>query len=111
MHVYYSLVVNIQQNNLNIKFKSKIYLYFHSTLFTGFTKSIMLLLILSGGAYGYFKLKYEWKQIEYKFSSEEERSEAIANGTFNVGKLQPIDAQYAYVCKYQKPQRSLRTLR
>ncbi|CAG9767822.1 unnamed protein product [Ceutorhynchus assimilis] len=43
-----------------------------------------------------FKLVHQWKQIEYKFNSEEERLEAIQNGTFNIGNIQPIDAQYTF---------------
>ncbi|CAH1129731.1 unnamed protein product [Ceutorhynchus assimilis] len=43
-----------------------------------------------------FELLYQWKQIEYKFNSEEERSEAIQNGTFDIGKIMPIDAQYTF---------------
>lgn len=43
-----------------------------------------------------FKIKFEWSQIEYEFNSEEERSEAISNGTFDIGNIQPIDAQYYY---------------
>ncbi|CAG9767846.1 unnamed protein product [Ceutorhynchus assimilis] len=43
-----------------------------------------------------FKLIYQWKQIEYKFHSEEQRSEAIQNGTFDIGKIEPIDAQYTF---------------
>lgn len=43
-----------------------------------------------------FELVHQWKQIEYKFSSEQERSKAIANGSFNVGKIVPADAQYTY---------------
>ncbi|ENN71603.1 hypothetical protein HUJ04_000879 [Dendroctonus ponderosae] len=43
-----------------------------------------------------FKIKYQWKQIEYKFRDEQERSAAIANGSFNAGRLQPTDAQYTY---------------
>ncbi|XP_066257866.1 dopaminechrome tautomerase-like isoform X1 [Euwallacea similis] len=46
-----------------------------------------------------WKLVHEWKQIEFKFANEEERSQAIENGTFNVGKLQPIDAQYTFNAK------------
>lgn len=55
-----------------------------------------------------FELIYQWKQIEYKFSSEQERFEAIANGTFNVGKVVPSDAQYTFegnnVCKIFVPE-------
>lgn len=43
-----------------------------------------------------FELVYQWKQIEYKFSSEQERSQSIANGSFNVGKVEPSDAQYTF---------------
>ncbi|XP_066257865.1 major royal jelly protein 2-like [Euwallacea similis] len=43
-----------------------------------------------------FELIYQWKQIEYKFRNEAERSEAIANGSFNVGKIQTMDAQYTF---------------
>lgn len=62
----------------------------------------MLLLVLSGGAYSNLTIIHEWKQIEYTFRSEEERSEAIANFSFNEGLIQPMDAQYTYVCKYHK---------
>ncbi|CAH1129711.1 unnamed protein product [Ceutorhynchus assimilis] len=59
-----------------------------------------LLLIQAMGCSGHtkydFKIVYEWKQIEYKFASEEERSAAIANGTFDAGRIQPIDAQYVH---------------
>ncbi|CAH1129709.1 unnamed protein product [Ceutorhynchus assimilis] len=61
--------------------------------------ALMFIIVIhcSGKKYD-FKLVHQWKQIEYKFSSEEERQEAIQNGTFDIGKVQPMDAQYTYNC-------------
>ncbi|XP_050315663.1 major royal jelly protein 1-like isoform X3 [Anthonomus grandis grandis] len=43
-----------------------------------------------------FKLVFQWRFLEFKFASEEERTEAINNGSFNFNQLRPEDAQYTY---------------
>ncbi|KAF7277398.1 hypothetical protein GWI33_007800 [Rhynchophorus ferrugineus] len=37
-----------------------------------------------------------WSQVDYVFNSEQERAAAIANGSFDIGHIQTVDAQYYY---------------
>ncbi|XP_050315659.1 major royal jelly protein 1-like isoform X2 [Anthonomus grandis grandis] len=49
-----------------------------------------------------FKVIFQWRFLEFKFASEEDRTEAIKNGSFKINELRPIDAQYTYTEKSGK---------